>query len=176
MSRSVLIPAAITAAVVATAVPSWAHVTLETKEAVVSSTYKAVFRVPHGCGAAATTAIRVRFPDGTLSPKPMPHAGWTLTIQEGTLAKPITAGNDTVTKGVTEIAWTGGKLADNEYDEFVIQLTTPAEAGTVLFPLVQECEGGKANRWILAPGVAAQTGPNGEEISAAPSLKLNPKP
>ena len=36
-----------------------AHITLETQEAAVGSTYKAIFRVPHGCEGKATTAVRV---------------------------------------------------------------------------------------------------------------------
>ena len=35
--------------------PAFAHVTLETSQAIAGSTYKAVVRVPHGCDGAATT-------------------------------------------------------------------------------------------------------------------------
>ncbi len=37
-----------------------AHITLETQEAAVGSTYKAVLRVPHGCDGKATTGVRVQ--------------------------------------------------------------------------------------------------------------------
>ncbi|TIM61759.1 MAG: DUF1775 domain-containing protein, partial [Mesorhizobium sp.] len=40
-----------------------AHITLETQEAAVGSTYKAVLRVPHGCEGKATTAVRVQIPE-----------------------------------------------------------------------------------------------------------------
>ena len=50
--------------------PAAAHVTLETPEARVNGPYKAVLRVPHGCGKAPTTAIRVRIPEGVLAVKP----------------------------------------------------------------------------------------------------------
>src|SRR3954468_20049626 len=56
-----------------------AHVTLERREAVAGSTYKAVLRVPHGCDGSPTQAIRVQIPVGVDNVKPMPHAGWQLT-------------------------------------------------------------------------------------------------
>ena len=46
------------------AVPAAAHVTLENREAPVGAGYKAVLRVPHGCEGTATTALRVRIPEG----------------------------------------------------------------------------------------------------------------
>ena len=44
-----------------------AHVTLETREAPVGASYKAVLRVPHGCEGTATTALRVRIPEGVIA-------------------------------------------------------------------------------------------------------------
>ena len=40
-----------------------AHATLETAEAPVGSTYKAVLRVPHGCEGEATLKVRVQVPE-----------------------------------------------------------------------------------------------------------------
>ena len=54
--------------------PALAHVTLETKQATVGSSYKAVFTVPHGCAGSATTKIRVQIPEGVIGVKPMPKA------------------------------------------------------------------------------------------------------
>jgi len=45
---------------------AFAHITLETQEAAVGSTYKAVLRVPHGCEGKATTAVRVQIPEGVI--------------------------------------------------------------------------------------------------------------
>ncbi|TIW66477.1 MAG: DUF1775 domain-containing protein, partial [Mesorhizobium sp.] len=64
-----------------------AHVTLETQEAPVGSTYKAVLRVPHGCEGKATTAVRVQIPEGVISVKPMPKPGWTLQTKKGKYEK-----------------------------------------------------------------------------------------
>ena len=58
----------------------------------------------------------------------------------------------TLTEGVTEIAWSGGELPDEYYDEFVFRgRLTGFEPGTVLsFPIVQECTQG-VHRWIEIP-------------------------
>ncbi|RUT90665.1 DUF1775 domain-containing protein, partial [Mesorhizobium sp. M7A.T.Ca.US.000.02.2.1] len=46
---------------------AFAHITFETQEAAVGSTYKAVLRVPHGCEGKATTAVRVQIPEGVIA-------------------------------------------------------------------------------------------------------------
>src|SRR5258708_40281803 len=66
---------------------AFAHITLETQQAPVGASYKAVMRVPHGCEGTATTAIRVRVPDGMIGVKPMPKAGWQLNTVTGKYAK-----------------------------------------------------------------------------------------
>ena len=51
------------------------------------------------------------------------------------------------------MTWSGGKLADDNYDEFVLAtfLTGSLKPNTTLyFPLVQECEQG-TSRWIEIP-------------------------
>src|SRR5438445_701177 len=53
-----------------------AHVTLEKSQAPIGAPYKAVLRVPHGCEGSATTALRIRVPDGMIAVKPMPKPGW----------------------------------------------------------------------------------------------------
>src|SRR5690606_31052936 len=83
-----VLPAAFAAALAGTASSgALAHVTLETAEAPAGSTYKAVLRVGHGCDGAATTAIRVRIPEGVIAAKPMPKPGWELATKEGEYAQ-----------------------------------------------------------------------------------------
>ena len=56
------------------------------------------------------------------------------------------------TEGVKEVAWTGGNLPEEWYDEFVLRVRLPDGApGTVIrFPVVQECVEG-VHRWIEVP-------------------------
>jgi uncharacterized protein YcnI len=142
------------AALLVSAIGASAHITLETQQAPVGSAYKAVLRVPHGCDGKATVAVRVKMPEGFIAAKPMPKAGWDLKTVKGKYAKAYTLYGEAVTEGVQEIDWTGGKLPDEFYDEFVLRGTLAGDlpAGQMLyFPVVQECEGGAVDRWIQIP-------------------------
>jgi uncharacterized protein YcnI len=136
----------------ATAVAS-AHITLETQEAKAGGAYKAIFRVPHGCDGAATIKLTVKVPEGYFAVKPMPHAGWTIDTKTGKYAKAYDNFGTKLTEGVVEVSWSGGNLPDAYYDEFVMRGTLAADlpAGPLYFPVVQECEGGKVDRWIEIP-------------------------
>ncbi len=163
------------AIVVCGSAPALAHVTLETQEAPVGSTYKAVLRVPHGCEGKATTAVRVKIPEGMIAVKPMPKPGWELKTVKGKYAKSYKLWGEDVAEGVQEVDWSGGKLPDEFYDEFVLrgQLAADLPAGEMMyFPVVQECEGGAADRWIAIPAA----GQDADDLEfPAPGLKLLPK-
>jgi periplasmic copper chaperone A len=151
---------------------AFAHVTLEQAQATVGTSYKAVLRVPHGCDGSATTAIRVRIPEGVIDVKPMPKPGWTLNTVKGNYAKTYSLFHAQISEGVTEIDWSGGRLPDDYYDEFVFQsyLASDLQPGqTLYFPIVQECEKG-VHRWIETPAAGK------DYPEPAPGLKLLPKP
>jgi len=152
-----------------------AHITLQNREATIGAFYKAVFVVPHGCAGSATTKIRVQIPDGVIDVKPMPKPGWNIETVKAKYAKPYDFFHGgKLTEGVKEVDWSGGKLPDDFYDEFVLSmfLTDDLKPDTMLyFPTVQECEQG-INRWIeisIDPGHAQ------ESKRPAPGLKLLPK-
>ena len=116
-----------------------AHITLEQKEAAIGSSYKAVFRVPHGCGASPTVRIRVRIPDGVVGVKPMPKPGWQIDLVKGAYDKSYAVYHGSVSEGVKEVAWSGGRLPDDYYEEFVFTafLTDALVPGRMLyFPVV----------------------------------------
>ncbi len=110
--------------------PASAHVLLEPKQATVGSSYKAVFAVPHGCAGSATTKIRVQIPEGVIAAKPMPKAGWTVEAISGKYAGEYDFHGSKLSEGVKEVVWSGGKLPDHQYDEFVVStfLTDGTEA------------------------------------------------
>jgi uncharacterized protein YcnI len=154
--------------------PACAHVTLENRQAAVGSYYKAVFAVPHGCAGEATVKVRVQIPEGVIGVKPMPKPGWTVETVTGKYATEYTLHGAKFSEGIKEVSWSGGKLEDKYYDEFVIAtfLTDGLKPNTTLyFPVVQECEKG-VNRWIEIPA-------DGEHAHEgkwpAPGLKLLPK-
>jgi periplasmic copper chaperone A len=131
--------------------PLSAHMVLQQGEAAAGSYYKATFGAGHGCEGSPTIRVRIQIPDGVTSVKPQPKAGWQLSTVKKTYKTPIVDHGRTITEGVGEVIWTGGKLLDENYDEFVIQVKLPETAGaTVYFPAVQECEVG-VHRWIEIP-------------------------
>jgi uncharacterized protein YcnI len=147
--------------------PAWAHISLEQPHATAGSTYKAVLRVPHGCNGEATTAIRVRIPEGVFNVKPMPKPGWTLATVTGDYAKSYDAHGKAVTQGVTEIIWSGGELPDDWYDEFVFRGSIDVALSVdsrVSFPLIQSC-GELEEPWIDTSGATDAEMP-------APSLTI----
>jgi len=156
--------------------PAVAHVYLEGKQTTVGSSYKAVFAVPHGCSGSPTVKIRVQIPEGVISVKPMPKAGWNVDVVEGPYASAYDYHGNKLTSGVKEVVWSGGKLPDQNYDEFVVSsfLTDTLKPNTTLyFPVVQECEKG-VSRWIEIPAEGAAH--SHEDKSPAPGVKLLPKP
>ncbi|MEN3109767.1 YcnI family protein [Uliginosibacterium paludis] len=147
--------------------PAQAHVTLEQSTATAGSPYKAVFRVGHGCAGSPTTGITVFLPPGFTDAKPMPKPGWQLGIQREPLTVPYTSHGNTVSDRAAVIHWEGGRLADAEYDEFVLRGTLPATTGKLYFRVLQTCAEG-SNDWA-----AIQTGSDRPAFPAA-VLELTP--
>jgi len=127
-----------------------AHIVLEQKTAPASSYYKATFMVGHGCAGSPTTSITIEIPDGIVNVKPMPKPGWTLKSRVETLPKPYELHGKTFTEGVTEVSWSGGSLADDNYDEFIMLTRLPDAPGKAWFKIVQTCEQGET-RWEEIP-------------------------
>jgi len=172
MSRVFLIVAAVFAAA-----PASAHVSLESRQATIGSSFKAVFAVPHGCAGSATTKIRVQIPEGVIAVKPMPKAGWSIEAVKGKYASEYEYHGKKFSEGVKEVVWSGGRLSDDNYDEFVVStfLTGGLKPNTTLyFPVVQECEQG-ISRWIDIPADGRGGHDHGGK-SPAPGVKLMPRP
>ena len=153
MIRTVSRLALLAATLSAFASPAFAHATLETQEAKIGASYKAVLRVPHGCGTEATHTVRIQIPEGFFAVKPMPKAGWELEIVTGPYENTYLNHGTEVKEGVKEIVWSGGDLPNEFYDEFVFRayITDDVPAGEMLYiPVVQECANG-AERWIEIP-------------------------
>lgn len=133
---------------------------LQDGAAAAGASYRATFRVGHGCDAAATTGITVTIPAGFTGAQPMPKPGWTLRTVVGKLAQPYTSHGKTFTEGVTEISWTASTpenaLPPDFYDEFVLRGTTPAKPGPLWFKVVQTCTQGSL-AWTEVPASGTST-------------------
>ncbi len=154
-----------------------AHAGLETKTAPAGAFYKAVVKIPHGCNGSATTAVYVTIPTGIVSVKPMPKPGWTLSSARAAYPQPLEGYKGRpVTDGVVEIVWSGGRLLDEHYDEFVFQalVSTSIPAGTVLPVAVRQvCEVGEVAWREVAPPLAPGESP-AKLAFPAPLLLVTP--
>jgi uncharacterized protein YcnI len=105
--------------------------------------------------------------------KPQPKPGWKLEITRAKLATPLDDGHGgKIAEGVAEVAWSGGSLPDEHYDEFAMRVKLPDRPGaTLYFPVVQECKQG-VHRWIEIPA-AEQRADDLKE--PAPALRLTPR-
>lgn len=139
---------------------AFAHVVLAEKSAPAGAPYRAVFKVGHGCGDAATTGIRVTLPPGFKGAKPMPKAGWRLAIRQDKLAASYVYHGKTLTEDVAEIAWTAATpadaLPDAQYDEFVLVGTLPEQAAPIWFKVLQRC-GDTQTDWSEVPASGTST-------------------
>ncbi|MGO4331888.1 YcnI family protein [Cupriavidus sp. 2TAF22] len=153
MTASRLLPAAavVLAALAASAAsPAFAHIVFEQKSAAAGSYFKGALMVGHGCNGSATRAITVTIPESVQGAHPQPKAGWQLEIKRAALARPRSSHGKTVTEDVRTVRWFGGSLADAHFDEFVMLMKLPEQAGKLYFPVLQECEDGSA-AWTQVP-------------------------
>jgi len=65
-------------------------------------------RPGHGCDGDATNSISVTLPEGVTTVKPQAKAGWKVSNANGV------------------ITWSGGELADDQFDEFGLRVTWPS--------------------------------------------------
>jgi periplasmic copper chaperone A len=149
-----------------------AHVTLEQASVETNATTKATLRVGHGCEGMPTQALHVQIPEGFAGTKPMPKAGWTLSVQRAKLAKPYDNHGKQITEDVTEVTWTANSreayIAEDQYDEFVLRGKVPGAAGPLWFKVTQLCKDGDKigqNPWVEIP--AAGTSTKGMKFPAA---------
>lgn len=131
-----------------------AHVTLEYPVATAGQSYKATFKIGHGCGVSPTRVVEVDIPAGVRGARPMPKPGWSLEVSREKLAQPYTSHGRTVTEDTVRIRWTAKTEADvlpsNHYDEFVLVGTLPAQAGMLYWPVRQLCPQGRLD-WTEVP-------------------------
>ncbi len=124
------------------AAQAFAHATFVDGSAEQESTVVAALQVPHGCdGGLATTEVQIKLPEGFISAKPQPKAGWEIEVIKGDYQKSYSNHGKEIKSGPVEIRWKGGNLPDNFYDTFAVQgKISGIEAGQELpFKVTQLC-------------------------------------
>lgn len=148
--------AAITAAGLGLAVPAGAaaHVTIKPDVNTSGSYSKITVRVPNESDSAATTEVRLEFPENTFgSVRVQPHHGWTAAIASAELDEPVEVGQVTLDEVITAVTWTADVdgIGPSEFDEFAISLGPLPEPGTYAFPAIQTYADGEVVAWDMPP-------------------------
>jgi uncharacterized protein YcnI len=160
------------AAVLLTAAPASAHVTVNPSNATQGGYTKLTFRVPNEKDSVTTTAVEVNLPQDTpiasVSVKPTP--GWTAVATKSKLDKPIKSDDGEITEAVTKIVWTASPdaaIKPGEFQEFDISAGPLPEVDKIVFKALQTYSDGDIVRWIEEPASDGK-----EPEHPAPTLKL----
>ncbi|MGN6609796.1 MAG: YcnI family copper-binding membrane protein [Jatrophihabitans sp.] len=142
-----------------------AHVTVTAPGvAVGASDAELTFRVPTESASASTTRFELDLPTdhpiaGVLV-QPVP--GWTATVQQQKLAKPITTDDGDITEVVSQVVWTaqpGQGIKPDFFGAFtIIAGKLPDGVDSLTFKAIQHYSDGKTVKWIetAAPGSTAE--------------------
>jgi uncharacterized protein YcnI len=152
--RALGVAATVTAFVVATALPAFAHVTVSSPDASPGGFGKLVFLVPNELPKALTTKVEVNLPTATpfASVSAKPVDGWTVSTTERKLAKPVKDDDGfNITKAVGTVTWTaqpGKGLAPGQFEEFELSVGPfPEKAGELSLPATQTYSDGTVVKW-----------------------------
>lgn len=131
------------------------------------------FRVPDEEDSASTTKVQIFLPTDhpLLGVLVAPRDGWTAKVTDTKLKTPVKTDDGTITDAVSEITWTGGKIAAGQYEDFDVAFgQLPDDTGRLAFKALQTYSDGKTVRWIEE---AAQG--DEEPENPAPVVKLTAK-
>jgi periplasmic copper chaperone A len=78
-----------------------------------------------------------------------PVTGWTASVKAITLAKPVVTDDGRFTQAVSEVIWSGGKIAPGQFQDFSVSADPlPAGVSTLPFKALQIYSNGDVVRWI----------------------------
>ncbi|NKN37878.1 DUF1775 domain-containing protein [Agrobacterium sp. a22-2] len=134
--NSVLKFAAVSLLASSAASAALAHATFANGEVKPEGYVAAVLQVPHGCDGKATNEVQIKLPEGFISAKPMPKAGWELEVITGDYKKSYDNHGKAITSGAVEIRWKNGDLPDGFYDTFTVYGKVSGIEGGSALPFV----------------------------------------
>jgi uncharacterized protein YcnI len=109
------------------------------------------FHVPNEEASAYTTRVDVQIPTdhpiAQLLVQPVP--GWTISVRTVTLAKPLVTDDGQFTQAVSEVIWSGGRIAPGQFQDFSLSADPlPQGVSQVTFKAIQTYSNGDVVRWI----------------------------
>ncbi|MFJ1756620.1 YcnI family protein [Kitasatospora sp. NPDC088134] len=141
-------------ALLASAVPAFAHVTVQPGSAQQGGYTAVAFRVPNESDTASTVKIEVNLPmdHPMASVRTQPLPGWTAVLEKSKLDKPLDSHGQQITEAVSKITWTadaGTRIAPGQFQEFRVSLgALPSDTDKLTFKALQTYDNGEVVRWI----------------------------
>jgi uncharacterized protein YcnI len=155
--RAAVAGCATSAAVLMLAGTALAHISVTPDSAPAGSAAVLTFHVPNEEVTADTTKLDMKIPTAhpivNLLVKPVP--GWTVSVKTITLAKPVVTDDGRFTQAVSEVIWSGGKIAPGQFQDFSVSADPlPTGVSALPFKALQIYSNGDVVRWIdlRAPG------------------------
>jgi uncharacterized protein YcnI len=162
-ARAGAVAALVGAVVIGTAISASAHVGVHPDVTTAGQGAELTFRVPDESDTANTIKLVLTLPQDRpftdVSTQPM--TGWTSTVAEAPLPKPVNVGGATVTKAPRTVTWTalpGYKIAPGEYQNFYLATDALPAAGEMVLPVAQYYSDGTVVHWT-EPTVAGKPEP-----------------
>ena len=163
VARTAAVTALAGAIVVCAAISASAHVGVHPDVTSARQGAELTFRVPDESETANTVKLVLTLPQDRpftdVSTQPM--TGWTSTVAEAPLPKPVNVGGATVTKAPRTVTWTalpGYKIAPGEYQNFYLATDALPAAGEMVLPVAQYYSDGSVVHWT-EPTVAGKPEP-----------------
>lgn len=149
--------AAVAAGALALPASAGAHVSFHPNVVPVGAFATIALRVPNEQDKANTTSVAIQMPPGFLDVSADPPPGWSFSVKTVRLATPVKTDDGTVTTQVSEVDFTGGRIAPGQFALFPMSVVMPGRAGSLLaFKTVQHYDNGQVARWIdTSPGAAS---------------------
>nr|WSY50272.1 YcnI family protein [Streptomyces sp. NBC_00886] len=171
LRRAGTVAALASAGVLAAAGIASAHVTVHPESYAKGATDGVLtFRVPNEEDKAGTTKVQVYLPTDhpVLGVLVTPQNGWTAKVTTSKLKTPVKTDDGTITDAVSEITWTGGRIAAGQYEDFNVAFgQLPDDTDQLTFKTLQTYSDGDVVRWIEEAAAG-----DGEPENPAPVLKL----
>jgi len=118
-----------------------------------SESTKLTFRVPTESETAGTSVLRVNLPTGTPLAEVLaqPIDGWSVSVKEAKLPKPVVLDGTTLTEAPSSVTWTASKghaIGPGQFQEFVLSAgPIPDDAKELAFPVTQTYSDGTVVNW-----------------------------
>jgi uncharacterized protein YcnI len=151
LRRAAVVGAATAAALLLFAGPALAHITVTPDSVPAGSTDVLTFHVPNEEAHADTVKVDVQIPTNhpiaQFLVQPVP--GWTFTVKNVTLAKPIVTDDGSFSQAVSEVIWSGGRILPGQFQSFTVSADPmPTGESQVAFKAIQTYSNGDVVRWI----------------------------